>query len=65
MCCGRDFSIGLTKNTKKIYVWGNYRYIGRRDDAIIADEEEPTPLKFDYSQVKSNELRQFKDIYCS
>ena len=55
----------MTKNTKKIYVWGNYRYIGRRDDAIIADEEEPTPLKFDYSQVKSNELRQFKDIYCS
>ena len=65
MCCGRDFSIGLTKTSKKIYVWGNYRYTGRRDDATVADEEEPTPLKFDYSQVKSGELRQFKDIYCS
>ena len=26
VCCGRDFSIGLTKKTNKIFVWGNYRY---------------------------------------
>ncbi len=27
ICCGRDFSIALSKINKSIYVWGNYRFL--------------------------------------
>ena len=40
--CGRDFSLGLSTKARKVYVWGNFKYVGL---TLSQDLESPFVFK--------------------
>lgn len=53
--CGRDFSLGLSRKSRKVYVWGNFKYVG-----LTQPQDLETPFVF-----KPLDGKKFSQIACS
>ena len=51
VCCGFDFSLGLTF-TNKVYFWGNFNNYPQTQKVLTKDIDEPTVIQyFEYNTV--------------
>ena len=58
VCAGLDFSLGLARSSKKVYMWGNIKYYGA--STSTSHQMHKTPI-----QIKDLESTRIKKIFCS
>ena len=55
---GLDFSLGVSRNSRRIYMWGNIKYYGFNTATTTTMYKTPT-------QVKDLEGQRIKQVFCS
>ena len=58
VCAGLDFSLGLSRSSKKVYMWGNIKYQGQ--STSTSNNMHKTP-----QAIKDFENQKIKHIFCS
>ena len=58
VCAGLDFSLGLSRSSKKVYMWGNIKYQGQ--STSTSNNMHKTP-----QAIKDFETQKIKHIFCS
>ena len=58
ICAGLDFSLGLARNSRKVYMWGNIKYYG--SSTSTSNQMHKAPIL-----IKDLESHKIKHIFCS